>query len=218
MRCGYKLRRIFVYYYIKNEPTRISRLLPSVRDLKGGGEAGLDLLLRVINKETSQEDFADIVDEYSTSVYRFCRGLTYSKEDAEDLFQETFLKILEQPNKINASENPKSLLFSTCTYIWKGWKRKYARRSRLAPVGTLDESATDGCSLEENYMEQEENRIVRALVDALPEKFKIPTILYYTAEISVSDIALSLDIPVGTVKSRLYKARKIIEKGLMEYE
>ena len=50
---------------------------------------------------------------------------------------------------------------------------------------------------------------MRRLVNALPEKFKQPTILFYTSELSVPDIAAALNIPAGTVKSRLFKARKL---------
>ena len=159
-----------------------------------------------------------LIDEYSDSVYKFCRSLTYSKEDADDLFQETFLKMLEQPNRINSADDPQSFLFSTALFIWKGWKRKYARRKRIAPIEELDETVCGTDNVEDIYMAQEENRIVRELVDALPEKLKIPIILYYTLEFSVQDIAETLKLPVGTIKSRLFKARKLVEKGLVQYE
>ena len=160
--------------------------------------------------------YANLVDEYSDSVYKFCRSLTYSREDAEDLFQETFFRAFEQLPKVYASDNPQGFLFSTAVFIWKSWKRKYARRNRLAPSAPLDETVASGVSMEDSYMAQEELRFVRELVEALPDKFKIPVILYYTMEMSVPDIALSLKLPAGTVKSRLFKARKLIEKGLVE--
>jgi len=162
--------------------------------------------------------YADLVDEYSDSVYRFCRSLTYSREDADDLFQETFLRVFEQQSKISVSDNPQGFLFSTSVYVWKSWKRKYARRNRLAPVLPLDEAVASEANMENDFMAQEETRIVRELVEALPEKFKIPVILYYTIEMNVSDIALTLKLPAGTVKSRLFKARKLIKKGLGEVQ
>ena len=179
-------------------------------------------ILRAIksNQTIPQVMSADLVDKYGTSVYRFCRSLTYSKEDADDLFQETFLRAFEQLPKIDASDNPQGFLFSTVLYLWKSWKRKYARRNRLAPTQSLDETIASGISMEDSFVAQEETRIVRELVEILPEKFKIPIILYYTVEMNVSDIALALKLPVGTVKSRLFKARKLVEKGLItiEYE
>ena len=161
---------------------------------------------------------AELVDNYSTSLWRFCRSLTYSKEDAEDLFQETFLKTFEQLHKINASSNPQSFLFSTALYLWKGKRRIYARRQRLAPAQPLDNEILSDINIESDIMAQEDTRIVRELVQALPEKNKIPVILHYTMEMTLPEIAATLKLPVGTVKSRLFKARKIIEKGLMEVE
>jgi len=160
--------------------------------------------------------FADIVDTYSNGIYKFCRSLTYSKEDAEDLFQETFLQALEQMPKIRTFKNPQSFLFSTTLYIWKSWKRKYARRNRLAPTQPLDETIPYGISIEDSFMAKEDIRIIRKQVDALPEKYRVPILLYYSVEMGIDGIAGTLDIPTGTVKSRLYKARKLIEKGLVK--
>lgn len=168
------------------------------------------------NKNVSNYIFVDLVDEYGEAVYKFCRSLTYSKEDADDLFQETFLKTLEQLPKISNLDNPQSFLFSTALYLWKSLQRKYARRKRLAPVEPLGEAVTSGVNMEDSIVAQEDIHAVRELVDSLPEKFKIPIILYYTIEMSVSDIALTLEIPDGTVKSRLYTARKLIEEGLVK--
>jgi len=162
--------------------------------------------------------FAQLAEKYGDALYKFCRSLAYSKEDADDLFQETFLKAFEQPNKISDSENPRGFLFSTALYIWKSRKRKYARRNRIAPVEHLDENIISQVNIEDEYTAREEIVIVRGLVEALPEKFKVPVILYYSAEMDIKDIAQTLKIPAGTVKSRLFTARKIIEKGLIRYE
>ena len=171
-----------------------------------------------INQTVPNYELADLVDMYNEAVYKFCRSLTYSKEDADDLFQETFLKAFEQLPKLNASNNPQSFLFSTASYIWKSRKRKYARRNRLVPVEPLNEKVESGVNLEDSFAVQEETRVVRKLVDELPDKFKIPIIMYYTVEMSVPEIASILKLPIGTIKSRLFKARKLIEKGLIEHE
>lgn len=165
-----------------------------------------------------QYTVAELVELYGDAVYKTCRRLAFSRESADDLFQETFLQASEKLRKINSSKNPQGYLLSVSIYIWKSWKRKYARRNRLVPLAALNESVPDGLSVEEQLLEQEEIRIVRKLVETLPEKLKIPIILYYSLEMNVADIAASLGIPAGTVKSRLFKARKIIEKGFEQYE
>lgn len=110
-----------------------------------------------------------------------------------------------------------NFLFSTALYLSKSNKRKFARRNRIAPASTLNESShISPHDIEGDYIAQETNETIRKLVENLPEKFKLPTILFYTVELSISDIATALNIPEGTVKSRLYKARKLIEEGLIK--
>jgi RNA polymerase sigma-70 factor (ECF subfamily) len=170
-----------------------------------------------VNQKISQQSYADLVDIYGEVVYKFCRSLTYSKEDADDLFQETFMRVFQQlPLKVIVKDNPQGFLFSTALYLWKSWKRKYARRNRIAPTEPLDDQAISDTDIEGNFVQQEDMRIVRELVDVLPEKYKVAVILFYTMELGVSDIAKVLKLPAGTVKSRLHKARKLIEKGLLK--
>ena len=159
---------------------------------------------------------SQLVSMYGDSIYRFCLRLAYRREDADDLFQDTYIKVFSQIDKVNGSENPKGFLFSTAAYLWKSNQRKYARRHRLAPEVDLDEDCDcSTASVEDEYITKEELRMVRDLVRALPEKLKVPVILYYTAEMSLADIATSLKLPVGTVKTYLFKARNTIKKGLV---
>jgi len=130
---------------------------------------------------------------YGQQLYKFCRSLTYSKEDADDLFQETYLKAHENLHKIG--ENPLGFLFSTSLFIWKSWKRKFARRNRLAPVSAFsptDEATASLTDIQGDYAQEEDIRAVRQLVQALPEKYKMPTLLFYNAELSVAVIASTL--------------------------
>ena len=188
-------------------------------------------ILRAININTvktsknktdsfSNPSFEYLVDNFGGAVYKFCRSLTYSKEDADDLMQETFLKVFEQLPKISTYDNPQNFLFSTSLYIWKSWKRKYARRSRIAPIQSFSEIsndiALDDISVEDRFLAKDNARIVMGLIDSLPEKFKIPIILYYTMEMNVQEIAETLKWPSGTVRSRLHKARNLIKKGLIK--
>ena len=162
----------------------------------------------------SQEAYGALVDEYGERIYKFCRRLAYSKEDAEDLFQGVFLKALEEPDKVAA--NPQGFLFSAVIYRWKSMKRKAARRNRIAPAAPLDENTPGNFSMEGIILQHEESRIVRELVDALPEKFKVPMFMYYSAGMGLGDIATAMGLPVGTIKSRLHKGRKLVEKGLRD--
>jgi len=184
----------------------------------------LEKIMRAIRFQTKTKSQSwsltthDLVDEYSDLIWRFCRRLTFSKEDAEDLFQDAFLLGFEKLPQVNSSDNPKNYLFSITLYLWKSRKQKYARRNRIAPTlpltEILDEELAGDYDIEYRIMAEEDARLVREVVHTLPEKFKIPIILYYTMEMGISDIADTMSLPIGTVKSRLHKARKMIEKEL----
>jgi RNA polymerase sigma-70 factor (ECF subfamily) len=167
-----------------------------------------------VRKEPTE---AELVDEYGEKLYRFCRRITFSKEDAEDLFQDTYLGTFSRMSKVAEAESPLGFLLSTAAYLNRSRRRKFARRNRIAPQTELFEE-TDGAPMaaspEDAYLASEEKRVVRRLTNALPDKYKIPVVLYYTLEMGTREIAEALQIPVGTVKSRLHKARRIIEKGL----
>jgi len=157
-----------------------------------------------------------LVSKYSDSVYRFCLSLVFRREDADDLFQDTYLKAFTKIDKIAESGNPQGFLMSIAASLWKSQKRKYARRNRIAPEVVLDDVQDVGeDGMEDRFLANEERLAVRKLVDALPDKLKIPVVMYYTAEMSVSDIAKALKLPLGTVKSHLHRAREIIRKGLI---
>ncbi|MCL2059851.1 MAG: RNA polymerase sigma factor [Oscillospiraceae bacterium] len=159
-----------------------------------------------------------IVDDYGGSVYRFCRSLTYTVDDAEDLYQDTFLNAFTQMKKVERAKNPQGFLLSTAAFLWKSQRRKYARRNRLAPETGIDAYTNIGIAggnVEDGLLTSEERDVVRSLVDDLPEKLKLPIVLYYTNEMRIAEIASILKLPAGTVMSRLYKACKLIEKGLI---
>ena len=174
-------------------------------------------------------DTDGLADRYGPMLYRFCRSLAFSKEDGEDLFQDTFLKALERPRKL--MEDPKNFLFSTALGLWRSRRRKYARRERIAPLEPLeDRDLPGGDDPEASLLAREEERRVRQtvavapgvtrtdMVAALPERYRLPLVLYYSMEMKVADIALTLGLPVGTVKRRLHTARALVEKGLGEDE
>lgn len=159
-----------------------------------------------------------LVAQYSTPIFRFCLKLAYSKEDAEDLLQDTFVWAFQNMEKVN--RHPQRHLFAAAMYLWKSKKRRFARRKRLAPTESLDMTVAASISgdddVEAAVLKKEDARLVQALVDQLPDRLKIPIILHYTCDMDIKTIASTLNVPEGTIKSRLHKARKTIEKGLVK--
>ena len=163
-------------------------------------------------------DVACLIDAHSTMLYRFCRKLAYSKEDAEDLFQETWLRVLRNPRKLEQADSPQSFLCVSALSFWKSQQRKYARRSRIAPAQPLHFPADSGEDLEEILIRRTEQELMQTLVDQLPEKFRTLLIMHYTLELDIAEISKALHLPPGTVKSRLFYARQEIKRGWQTHE
>lgn len=162
------------------------------------------------------------IDMYGNDIYAFCTRLAYSRQEAEELYQDTFLKAMERLDTIDASNNPRSYLLSITVRLWKNQKRKYAWRRRIAVIestaqdgdGDSKEETASGLSPEEEMMEKEQSRQIRHAVAELGDKYRLPVYLYYMEEMTIQDISGILKLPEGTVKSRLYKARKILKEQL----
>lgn len=159
------------------------------------------------------------IDAYGKDVYAFCLYLTRSRQDADDLYQDTFLKMVEIREKLELSKNPKSYLLSVAVHIWTNRRRKAAWRQKITgpqmPMEEMTLEIPDGKgSLEEQYITREEKALVQQAVWALPEKYRVPTLLFYMEGQKLSEISKILEIPEGTVKTRLHRAKKLLEKEL----
>lgn len=166
----------------------------------------------------TNQELEQLIQLYGKDIYTFCIRLTGSRQEAEDLYQDTFLTATERLYKIDSSRNPKSYLLSIALRIWKNQKRKYAWRQRIAPsessMQEAENIASEQQSMEDCVISAEERDAVCLAVQHLPEKYRIPVILFYTGQLSVKEISMILSLPEGTVKSRLHYARNLLKKEL----
>ena len=167
----------------------------------------------------SHEELEACIKEHGKDIYSFCCQLTGSRQEADDLYQDTFLKMVEIREKLELDHNPKSYLLSVAVHIWMNRKRKSAWRQRITgPQMPLEEMAQDPPdkegSPEEQYITGEERSMVRQAVRKLPEKYRLPILLFYMEDQKLSEISRILDIPESTVKTRLHRAKKLLEREL----
>lgn len=157
---------------------------------------------------------------YGKDIYSFCMHLTKEKTSADDLYQDTFLEATKKLEAIRYEDNPKSYLLSVAIRLWRNRVRKRAWRNRIVPqnVDTEAEQAKSDCpDMSESVIADEEKRMLWKAIDRLDDRYRIPLLLYYMEELGIAEIAGLLAIPEGTVKSRLHKARKLLEKELEDY-
>ena len=159
------------------------------------------------------------IDKYGKDIYSFCCYLSKNTQEADDLYQDSFVKILSGLGFPEEDEDAKNLMLSVAVRLWKDKKRKFARRKRILeeeyiPQKMLDDYGNGGDSPEEYIIQSKATEYIRQCIDRLPEKMKLVILLYYMEHRKISDIAKVLHIPPGTVKSRLHEAKLKIAKEL----
>lgn len=165
----------------------------------------------------NQQSIEALIEAYGKDIYSFCMYLTQNREDADDLYQQTFL-IAIQKNEIDENNNPKSYLTTIAANVWNNHKRKFLWRKKKADVvylqsEDLEAIAGTGDEVFDTVSKNEEADMVRKLVCELPEKLKVVVLMHYMENMSVEEISQALSIPVGTVKSRIYNAKaKLAER------
>ena len=168
------------------------------------------------------QELETFIDQYGKSIYSFCIKLCMNKDDADELYQDTWLKAMQGIERIKSNENVKSYLLGIVLRIWKNRKKRFAVRNRIAPsVPMIEEMEiiledTGEDSLQE-ILQQERRQVVLRAVESLEDTYRIPVLLFYMENQSVKEIAKVLHIPEGTVKRRLWTARNKLSVKLEAY-
>ncbi|MCL2216575.1 MAG: RNA polymerase sigma factor [Defluviitaleaceae bacterium] len=160
-------------------------------------------------------EFERFLEVNGRDVYSFCGYL--AGEARDDLYQETALAAFEMIGRLDPSQNPKSFLFSIAVGKWKNIRRKAVRRQGIAPESPLEELPANPDRAnppEEAALSNQQREIIQKALGQIKDKFRVPLILHYFDESPLEAIAKILQIPEGTVKSRLYKGRALLKKAL----
>jgi RNA polymerase sigma factor (sigma-70 family) len=151
-----------------------------------------------------------LVDDHYVALYRYAYRLTGSADEAGDLTQETFCKAQAQFGQLRDINRAKAWLFSILrnAYLHKVRSEKQHRQVSLdcvaEPPGAPDAELPDV-----------EPQRLQAILQELPEGFRTPLILFYFDDFSYRDIAEQMDLPIGTVMSRLARAKAQLRHRLM---
>ncbi len=163
------------------------------------------------------------------AVYRFALRLAGSRDAAEDLVQDTFFRAFRAWHQYTPGTRAKSWLFTICRNVFLRQRERRQRHeeilvetahedpraiSREAPVFASASKASDPEGAFFGSIVDEE--ILRA-VDELPEEYRMAVVLSDVEDLSYNEIAEVMEIPVGTVKSRLFRGRRQLQNRLHDY-
>lgn len=160
-------------------------------------------------------EYEKLLNDYGNKVYSFCLSLTKNKQDADDIYQESCLKAFKIVDKISKDDNPASFLCGMVLKVYRSQARKYARRnaiydSKVVPIFNKEANDSIESEIEEKLIKEDISNAISKLDDI----YRIPMILFYTQELKIEKIAEIMNIPEGTIKSRLNTARGQIKQYL----
>lgn len=175
-----------------------------------------------------QADFAEQAMPLMGSLYSGALRMTRNPADAEDLVQETYLKAYRAFGSFQEGTNLKAWLYRILTNTFINTYRAKKRRpdeSDLEEVEDLYlyrrlgglEAAEVGRSAEDELLDHVTDTEVKEAIESLPEQFRVAVLLADVEGFSYKEIAEILDVPIGTVMSRLHRGRKALQKRLLDY-
>ncbi|HEV8115596.1 MAG TPA: sigma-70 family RNA polymerase sigma factor [Acidimicrobiales bacterium] len=175
-----------------------------------------------------QATFADQAMEHMPSLYAAAMRMTRNRADAEDLVQETYLKAYRAFGGFQEGTNLRAWLYRILTNTFINIYRAKKRRpdeSNLDDVEDLYlyrrlgalEAAQAGRSAEDEVLDSFTETEVKSALEALPEQFRMAVLLADVEGFQYKEIAEILDIPIGTVMSRLHRGRRSLQKSLFEF-
>lgn len=171
-------------------------------------------------------DFEEAAMPHLDALYNMAYRLTRNAEDTEDLIQETYLKAYKHYDKFERGTNLKAWLFRIMKNTFINTYRKRQHQPPASAFSDIEESfeslVSDEAGLqvknpEEEILEKVLDEDVQQAIDGLPEDYRMVVLLVDLEGFSYKEAASIMEIPVGTVMSRLYRGRRLLEKALLEY-
>ena len=174
-----------------------------------------------------RKEFEQITMPHADALLRTAVRMTRNSSDAEDLVQETYLKAYRFFDRFERGTNIRAWLFKIMTNLFINSYRNKAKRPEETSFDEMEDfslynkmaedTQKDGTNPEKELFDKLYGDEVQKALDRLPEEFKMVVMLNFVEGFSYQEIAEILGIELGTVKSRLHRGRKLLQKSLWEF-
>ena len=177
------------------------------------------------NKEIKRKSFEAEALPHMDALYRTALRMTKNSGDAEDLVQESLVKAYRFWDKFEQGSNCRAWLFKIMTNIFINDYRAKSRAPQAVDVDDIDDNYLYNMLADSKPDQNPEQQLfaklfdddIKRAIEELPEDFRVVVVLSFLEGFSYQEIAEIIDLQLGTVKSRLHRGRKILQKQLLDY-
>jgi RNA polymerase sigma-70 factor (ECF subfamily) len=167
--------------------------------------------------------YRELVERFQRPVYTVAFRMLRSAEDAEDVTQETFVRVFRALDRYDPARSFEAWLFTITTRL----SIDLLRRRKVRPVSLVRRDAESdeeqhidvedpGLRPDELASHAEEERKTKSLIDSLPPHYRVVVVLRHQQDLSYEEIAEVLHLPLGTVKARIHRARALLKDRIGE--
>jgi RNA polymerase sigma-70 factor, ECF subfamily len=175
-----------------------------------------------------QAVFSDQAMQYMPALYSAALRMTRNPSDAEDLVQETYLRAYRGFGGFEEGTNLKAWLYKILTNTFINSYRAKRRRPDERDLDDVEDlylyrrvvgwdGGAEGRSAEDEVLEHFTDDEVKAALESLPDQFRLAVLLADVEGFSYREIADIMDVPIGTVMSRIHRGRRALQKALVEF-
>lgn len=159
-----------------------------------------------------QDAFAELVARYKKLIYSVVYNMIHDKQEVNDISQEVFIRIYKSLDRYNPE------------YKFSTWSVKIAsnlcldilRKKKIdtVPIDEIAGVSSKADTPEIKFIKKEKSQIIREAIASLPEKYRVPIVLFHQNGLSYEEMARVLDEPMTIIKNRLYRARLLLREKL----
>jgi RNA polymerase sigma factor (sigma-70 family) len=160
-----------------------------------------------------ESDYEKIVALYHQDLYRFAYSLTGNADDACELTQESYYRLLSHEGQLRDPTKIKAWLFTTLYRVFLSQKHRSAR----FPHVTISSVEHELPVLTPEMVNEMDGMLVMEALHEIDERHRAPLVLFYLQDLSYREIAEILDVPVGTVMSRLSRSKAVLREHLADH-
>lgn len=162
----------------------------------------------------NQQDFSEIVLRYQKLIYNVVYQLVFDKQEVNDIAQEVFIKIYKNLHLYDSKYKFSTWAAHIASNVCIDRMRK--KNHTILPLEELPEINEKGKTPEDEYIHKEKNEELNEIVNRLPQKYRVPIILFYKNGFTYEEMTKILKEPLSIIKNRIYRARIMIKDELIK--